>query len=290
VRRALVTGAGGALGRALVARLSAAPDWQVVATGRSPTTPGLEQLDVTCHESVVRAIAATLPDVIFHLAANFSKDFDEAYIGNVCGTRTLLSALAATGSAARLLLIGSAAEYGLVRPEDNPITEGQVLRPMTVYGITKAWQTQLGVLYASHGANVVVARLFNLRAVGLSDRLFVGRVERQIAEVLAGGRATIEVGSLEAVRDYVPVADAVEQILAIAVCGRAGNVYHVGSGSPIRMRDLLSAMLAEHSLGMELVKENNPSSSHQGYDVPIAYADMTETRHLMEQCGHHANN
>jgi GDP-4-dehydro-6-deoxy-D-mannose reductase len=270
--------------------LSTATDWQVVATGRSPAKPGVEQLDVTCRESVVRAIALKQPDVIFHLAANFSKDFDEAYIGNVCGTHTLLSALAATGSTARLLLIGSAAEYGLVQPEDNPITEGQVLRPMTVYGLTKAWQTQLGVLHASHGANVVVARLFNLHAVGLSERLFVGRVERQIAEVLAGARVTIEVGSLEAVRDYVPAADAVEQILAIAVCGIAGNVYHVGSGSPIRMRDLLSAMLAEHGLGMQIVTDRCPSTSHQGYDVPIAYADMTKTRRLMEQWEQHANN
>ena len=290
MRRALVTGAGGALGRALVARLSTAPDWQVVATGRSPAKPGVEQLDVTCRERVVRAIAATQPDVIFHLAANFSKDFDEAYDGNVCGSRNLLESLAATGSSGRLLLIGSAAEYGLVRPEDNPITEGQPLRPMTVYGLTKAWQTQLGLLHASRGADVVIARLFNLRAVGLSESLFVGRVERQIAEVLAGARSTIEVGSLDSVRDYVSAADAVEQILAIATCGIAGNVYHVGSGSPVGMRDLLSSMLAEHGLGMDLVTDRSPSSSHQGYDVPIAYADMTKTRHLVETWEQYANN
>ena len=289
MRRALVTGAAGTLGQALVARLTAAHDWEVVATSRGSAKPGLAQLDANCHEGVARTIAATQPDVIFHLAASFSQDFDEAYIGNVCGTRTLLSALAATGSTARLLLIGSAAEYGLVRPEDNPITEAQILRPMTVYGLTKAWQTELGLLHASRGANVVVARLFNLRADGLSERLFVGRVERQIAEVLAGERVTIEVGSLDAVRDYVPAADAVEQILAIAVCGLAGNVYHVGSGSPIRMRELLSTMLAEHGLGMDVVTDSSPSSSHQGYDVPIAYADMTKTHHLVEKWKQHAN-
>ncbi len=290
MRRALITGAGGALGRVLVARLTDAPDWQVVATGRSPAKPGLEQLDVKCHDSVVRAITTTQPDVIFHLAASFSLDFDEAYDGNVCGTRTLLEALAATSSRARVLLMGSAAEYGLVRPEDNPITEGQALRPMTVYGLTKAWQTQLGLLHASRGAHVVVARLFNLRANGLSERLFAGRVERQIAEVLAGARSTIEVGSLDSVRDYVSAADAAEQILAIATRGTPGHVYHVGSGSPVRMRELLSAMLAEHGLGMDLVTDRSPSSSHQGYDVPIAFADMTKTRHLVEEWEQHANN
>jgi GDP-4-dehydro-6-deoxy-D-mannose reductase len=273
-----------------VDRLTAAPDWEVVATSRASAKPGFAQLDASCRESVAQTIAATQPDVIFHLAASFSQDFDEAYIGNVCGSRNLLEALAGTASTARLLLIGSAAEYGHVRPEDNPIMESQALRPMTAYGLTKAWQTQLGLLHASQGANVVVARLFNLRADGMSERLFVGRVERKIAELLAGTRASIEVGSLDAVRDYVPAADAVEQILAIAVCGLAGNVYHVGSGSPTRMRDLLAAMLAEHGLSMAVVIERDASSSHQGYDVPIAYADMTETRHLMEKWAQHANN
>jgi nucleoside-diphosphate-sugar epimerase len=290
VRRALVTGAGGTLGRALVAHLTAAVDWQVVATGRAFAKPDIEHLDVTCRESVVRAIAAAQPDVIFHLAASFSDDLDKAYDVNVRGIRNLLAALATTTGTARLLVMGSAAEYGLVRPEDNPITEDQALRPMTVYGLTKAWQTQLGLLHASQGADVVVARLFNLCADGMTERLFVGRVERQIAELLAGARARIEVGSLDAVRDYVSVADAVEQLLAIANCGSAGHVYNVGSGIPIKMRGLLSGMLAEHGLGMDVVAERRSSSSHHSYDVPIAYADMTRTGHLLEKWGQHASN
>lgn len=289
MKRALVTGAGGTLGRHLVARLRAVPDWQVAATGRTAAQPWIESLDVTCCQSVRRAILATQPDVIFHLAASFSPELDEAYAGNVGATRTLLEAVAATASAARVVLMGSAAEYGLVRPAENPIAEGQVLRPMTVYGLTKAWQTQLGLLHASHGVDVVVARLFNLRAAGMADRLFVGRVERQIAELLAGSRDTIEVGALDAVRDYVSAEDAVEQLLAIATRGTAGHVYHVGSGVPIRMRDLLSGMLAAHGLGMELALERVSPSSPQGYDVPIAYADMTKTRQLVEKWRSHAH-
>jgi nucleoside-diphosphate-sugar epimerase len=160
---------------------------------------------------------------------------------------------------------------------------------MTVYGLTKAWQTQLGLLHASQGGDVVVARLFNLRADGMAERLFVGRVERQITEVLAGARATIETGSLDAVRDYVSATDAVEQLLAIAAYGTTGNVYNVGSGHPIRMRELLSSMLATHGLRMDIVTESPSASSHQGYDVPIAYADMTTTRQLVERWKDNAN-
>ena len=282
MKRALVTGAGGALGRVLAERIGSARSWSVVATSRQSATPGLEPLDVNSAESVARAISRTQPDVIFHLAASFSQDFDEAYACNVLGARNILAGIAATRSQCRLVLMGSAAEYGRVSPQDNPITERQLLQPMTVYGLTKAWQTQLGLLHATQGADVVVARLFNLRANGVSDRLFVGRVQRQIAAVLAGSSSSIEVGSLEAIRDYVCAAEAVEQILAIADCGAAGKVYNVGSGNPVRMRELLSAMLAEHGLDMTIVNENSPTSSHRGYDVPIAYADMTATRQVVE--------
>ena len=290
MKRALVTGANGALGRVLAARLAAAPGWSVVATSRHAVGPGVEPLDVQCGDSVARTIARTRPDVVFHLAASFSADFDEAYASNVGGTRNLLAALAATAGGPRLVLLGSAAEYGLVRPEENPIRECQPLRPMTVYGLTKAWQTQFGLMHAAQGADVVVARLFNLLADGMSDRLFVGRVQRQIAAVQADPRAAIEVGSLEAVRDYVPVADAVDQLLAIATCGRSGTAYHVGSGRPVRMRDLLSSMLAERGLDMSIVREASPSATHRGYDVPVAYADMTATDALVKQWRTHVEN
>jgi GDP-4-dehydro-6-deoxy-D-mannose reductase len=290
VKRALITGANGALGRVLAARLAAVAGWSVVATSRHAGVPGFEQLDVECGESVARTIARTRPDVVFHVAASFSPDFDTAYACNVGGTRNMLAALAATTGGPRLVLLGSAAEYGLVRPDENPIRECQPLRPMTVYGLTKAWQTQLGLMQAAQGADVVVARLFNLLADGMSDRLFVGRVQRQIAAVQADPRAAIEVGSLEAIRDYVPVAEAVDQILAIAACGTSGNVFHVGSGRALRMRDLLSTMLAQQGLDMAIVKEASPLANHRGYDVPVAYADMTATRALVEQWRSHVEN
>ncbi len=290
MKRALITGANGALGRVLAVRLMADPGWSVAATSRRALAAGLEQLDVQCSDSVARAIARTRPDVIFHLAASFSGDFEEAYACNVGGTRNLLAALSATACPARIVLLGSAAEYGFVQPDENPIRECQRLRPMTVYGLTKAWQTQLGLMHAAQGADVVVARLFNLLADGMSDRLFVGRVHRQITAAQEDPRAIIEVGSLEAIRDYVPVADAVDQILAIAACGSSGNTYHVGSGRPVRMRDLLSTMLAERGLDMSIVRETSDSSTHRGYDVPVAYADMTATQALIEQSREHVQN
>jgi GDP-4-dehydro-6-deoxy-D-mannose reductase len=69
---------------------------------------------------------------------------------------------------------------------------------------------------------VVVARVFNLDGIGIKERLFVGRLQKQIEEVLAGKKSVIELGSLSATRDYVSTDEAAKQLLAIAEQGFLG--------------------------------------------------------------------
>ena len=129
---------------------------------------------------------------------------------------------------------------------------------------------------------MVVARIFNLDGSGLSERLFIGRLQKQINEVLTGQKSVIELGPLNATRDYVTTEYATEQILAIAAHGEAGRVYHVASGKPITMRDILSRYLAIHKLDASIVHEAVDLTNRIGYDVPIIYADVTNTMQLMK--------
>jgi GDP-4-dehydro-6-deoxy-D-mannose reductase len=129
----------------------------------------------------------------------------------------------------------------------------------------------------------VVARLFNLIAPGLSERLFVGRVERLLARYRNGEIDRIELGNLEAERDYIGTGEAVAQLRAVAARGTAGSVYHVASGKPVRIRDLLHGMLATAGVPPEAVAEaKSGAGGRTGYDVPVIYADMRRTRALIE--------
>jgi GDP-4-dehydro-6-deoxy-D-mannose reductase len=281
----LVTGAFGALGQAVIARLRKSGNYRVVATSRLCDDKSGFQLDVRNPEQLAAAINRTEPDLLLHLAATFATDFDDAYAVNVEATRHLLDAVQKSGSRMRILLIGSAAEYGVVRKEENPIREDRVLCPVSIYGLTKAWQTQFAGLYASRGVDVVVARIFNLDGPGLSERLFIGRLQKQIEEVLAGRRSVIELGPLSAIRDYVSTDEAAEQIIAIATHGESGRVCHVASGKPITMRDILIRYLANHKLGASIVRESAALTNRIGYDVPVIYADVTNTMQLMKVWG-----
>lgn len=279
----LVTGGDGALGKILAARLRAAGN-KVVCTGRSMADgTGTAQLDVSEADRVLSVFNEHRPGLVFHLAATFDNDFDQAYATNVQGAQNLLAAAGTADLQPRVILLGSAAEYGLVQPEENPIREDRVLRPVSVYGVTKSWQTSLGVMAAQQGLDVVIARVFNLDGPGLSERLFAGRVARQMQELVAGVRDKIEIGSLTAVRDYINIDDAVTQLLAIAQAGKSGEVYHVASGKPVRMREFLTSKLASYGYEFDVVNEMASLSARTGYDVPVIYADMTKTTLLLTE-------
>jgi GDP-4-dehydro-6-deoxy-D-mannose reductase len=279
VRTVLVTGSTGALGRAVIARLRKERNYHVVVTSRH-CDDGDFQLDVRNTEQLATAINRTEPNLILHLAATFVNDFDEAYAVNVEATRHLLEVVHGSGLCTRVVLIGSAAEYGMVRPEENPIREDRVLYPVSIYGLTKAWQTQLAGLYACRSVDVVVARVFNLDGPGLSEKLFVGRLQRQIDEVMAGRQAMIELGPLSATRDYVSTNEAAEQLLSIAAHAESGRVYHVASGVPVTIREMLDRYLAIYKLDASIVTEAAELTCRVGYDVSAIYANVTSTMQL----------
>jgi GDP-D-mannose dehydratase len=129
---------------------------------------------------------------------------------------------------------------------------------------------------------VIVARVFNLDGPGVAERLFVGRLQKQIAEVLAGRQSGITLGPLSAIRDYVTTEEAAHQLMAIAERGAPGQVYHVASGRPVTMRELLNRYLLRNNLDAAIVQESAALTNRAGYDVPVIYADMTKTTELRQ--------
>jgi GDP-4-dehydro-6-deoxy-D-mannose reductase len=281
----LVTGANGCLGQLVVASLRDREDTTVWTSGRGRAREArYVECDLFDAAAIDALIETTRPEVIFQLAGSLTGDYAKDLAVNAECARHILDATRRRGMRPRTVLIGSAAEYGRVEPDENPVNEERVLRPVSLYGATKAYQTLLASLYShQYGMDVVVARLFNLFASGVSERLFVGSVEHQIEQLKRGQRDVIELGNLSAERDYISGTDAIEQLLLIATRGSAGEVYNVGSGNPVRMQDLLARMLERAGLDMSVVRENSPTAVRSGYDVPVIYADISKTTRLNEK-------
>ena len=283
MKKILLTGGTGALGRAVIALMNKSGGYQVLTASRQCVNDSAVHMlcDICNHEELSNVFDKAKPDIVLHLAATFCGNLDEAYATNVAPAKHILDLVQRNGLNTRVILIGSAAEYGIVRMDENPIQESRLLAPVSIYGLSKAWQTQLVGLYKSQGLDVVCARIFNLYGPGVSGRLFAGRLRNQIEEVLAGKKSVIEIGSLIAVRDYTSTDEAAIQLLAIAEYGRSGEIYHVASGVPVTTREILASQMENSGLDLSIVRESTGFSNHSGYDVPAIYADVTKTKELI---------
>jgi GDP-4-dehydro-6-deoxy-D-mannose reductase len=221
---------------------------------RSDTRP-IQQLAgrVTFHEgdiedpyAVAACVRAAAPDVIFHLAAQSYPSASWAaptatIRTNVEGTINLLESVRAHAPRARVHIAGSAAEYGVVSPEEVPIKETQPLRPASPYGVSKVSQELLGFQYAdSYGLHVVVTRSFIHVGPRQGDRCSIQTFCRQMALIEAGLQEPhIFVGNMEARRDFTHVQDVARALWLLIQRGQPGQVYNLCSAQPTRIGDIV---------------------------------------------------
>ena len=280
-KNALVIGGSGALGPSLIEELIGL-GCTVTWTSRAAETPRSQhlKLDLLNRVEIVSVLESRDFDLIFNLAADLGTNLDSSLNVNVLGLNNLLSVCLDKGDKARIVLIGSAAEYGHIDPLDNPVSEDHALSPVSVYGLTKVWQTQLALHYSDR-LQIVVARMFNLDAPNLKESLFLGKLDKQIAEFKEGLLSEIQTGPLDAVRDYIDVQMAATQICAIGALGEAGQAYHVASGSPISMYELLCKRFEQANLDLKYHRTSASQGSTRSSGVSKIYADITRTSALV---------
>ncbi|HVR72365.1 MAG TPA: GDP-mannose 4,6-dehydratase [Vicinamibacteria bacterium] len=232
--------------------------------------------------SVRRALERVRPDRIVHLAAQSSpqrswEDPAGTLTTNVLGLLHLLEGARSLSLAPRMVVVGSAEEYGLVRPEDNPLGEDHPLRPTSPYAVSKVAQGYLAFQYAtSLHLPIVRTRTFHhtgpRRGEGFAESSFA----RQLAEIEAGRRPPrIEVGNLDTVRDFTDVRDVVRAYWALLERGTPGEVYNVCSGRGVRLADLLEELVSLSGLKVEIRVD---PARLRPLDVPVLVGDPARLR------------
>lgn len=282
-RRVLITGAAGFLGRELAKFFRSRGDSDVLLTdiARLPGSAGasFRRCDLSHAPSARRLLAWARPDRIFHMAGVFSADADQLLRANFLAAQNILEYVRERRPRCRVLLLGSAAEYG--RPLRNPVRESDPLLPFTQYGFSKMLQTLLGQYYfRAFGLEVLVARPFNLYGPGVSPKLFPGRLAKAIEDYAAGRMTRMEFGSLSSVRDFIHASEAVRMIAALCEKGKPGEVYNLGSGSPVTVKDFMKARLAERGIPLSAVRANVPRLVNKS-EVRCIYADIFKLKRIL---------
>jgi len=272
--RALVTGAPGFVGRHLVAHLEAAGD-TIVPFERAGTG-----VDVVEAEAVGEAVAAARPDVVYHLAASthIGESWDApaaVFRVNAEGTLNVLQACSRAG-VDRVLVVGSADEYGAVSPDDLPITEEVPLRPRTPYGASKVAAEYLALqAHLGDGLGTIRVRAFNHTGPGQAATYLVPGLAGRIVTAERDGARSIAVGSLDAVRDFSDVRDVVRAYRLLAEHGTAGDVYNVSSGRGWSVREVADALLAASGADLELRVD---PALVRPVEVPVLVGDAAKLR------------
>ena len=237
--RVWVSGAGGFVGPWLLPRLTR-DRHDVVAADR--------EVDVCDAAAVAAAIDRARPDAIVHLAALASvatsyADPKTVARVNYFGTLHVLRAALHHVPRARVLLVSSSEIYGGSATSD-PIGEDAPLAPVSPYARTKAAADLLGAAFAESGLDVVRARPWNHTGPGQADGYVASSFARQLAEMVLEKRdPVLRVGNLDAVRDFLDVADVVDAYARLLDPGVPRGVYNIATGVPIRIAQLLERLI-----------------------------------------------
>jgi len=287
----LITGIAGFVGGHLTDLLRAEhPEARIAGLVRpgskAPATLGegvrLMEADLEDAASVEAAVAAVRPESIIHLAGQSSVHESWANPAgtlrtNVIGLLNLFEAVRRRRLSPRVLVVGSAEEYGAVDPGAPPLREDAPLRPLSPYAVSKVAQGYLALQYAlSQDLAVVRTRTFPHTGPGRGEAFAESSFARQIAEIEAGRRRPVlEVGNLEAIRDFTDVRDVVRAYWALLERGASGEVYNVCSGRGRSIGDILRSLLEIAGVRVDLQVDRErlrPS------DLPALVGDPSKLR------------
>jgi len=245
-RRALVTGAGGFVGSCLARRLISdghdvdlivrpgSLGWRLAELGSLAT---IREVDLRDEEALRRAVAASAPDWVFHLAAHgaYSWQTDPRGIieSNLMGTLALARACCDIGFDA-FVQAGSSSEYGR---QDHAPSEREAPEPNSIYAVSKVAATLLcRHLAAAHDLRMVTLRLYSVYGPWEDPRRLMPVL---VAHALRGELPPLV--DPDTARDFVHVDDVCDAFLAAAgsAAATADAIYNVGSGTQTTLGEVV---------------------------------------------------
>ena len=212
--------------------------------------------DATSTRDVIEEVK---PDFIFHLAAQSYVPTSwraptESLTTNVLGELNIFEAVRKIGLGCRIQLAGSSEEYGMVYPDEVPITEDNPLRPLSPYGVSKVAQDLLGYqYYMSYKMDIIRTRGFNHTGPRRPPVFVCSDFAKQIVDIEKGLRPPVMyVGNLDAKRDFTDVRDIVRGYFMALEKGKSGQVYNICSEKCYSMREILDMLLAKSNIKIEI--------------------------------------
>lgn len=284
--KALVTGCAGFIGSTLTDRLLT-DGYEVIGIDRFSDYYGRdlkeENLSFAINHPHFRLIEEDIVDMddfpsvdyVFHLAAqagvraSWGESFSVYTRDNIIATQRLLEWYKDI-SIRKFVYSSSSSVYG---DSALPMREDLLVQPVSPYGVSKLAAEHLCYLYwKNYGVPTVSLRYFTV--YGPRQRPDMG-INKFVSSVLNGKPVTVY-GDGTQTRDFTYIDDAVEANILAALCNLKGEVFNIGGGSRISVRDLI--------LEIEKITGRRAHISHtidQKGDVQDTWADTEKASAML---------
>jgi len=280
--RAFITGITGMVGSHLADYLIAHTDWDIVGLcrWRSPLDNLVELVprinrrdrirlvygDLRDEHSINEAVRLSVPDYVFHLAAqSFPRTSFDAPLDtletNIQGTARVLESVKRWAPKAVVHVCSSSEVFGRVPKEKVPIDEECGFHPASPYAISKVGADLLGRFYAeAYGMTVLTTRMFTHTGPRRGDVFAESTFAKQIAMIEKNLiPPVVKVGNLASLRTVADVRDAVRAYyMLVTVKPVAGAYYNIGGTHTCTVRDILDTLLALSPVKNDIRVEVDP--------------------------------
>ena len=207
--------------------------------------------DLIDQSSMINILQKVEPDEIYHLGAMSwvtpSWSMPAAYMQtNAIGTINLFEAMRLLNCNARVLISCTPEEFGDVPEHMIPITEETRIHPNNPYAASKAAQDMISMVYhASYGMQIIRTRAFNhegprrdILGANASWAYQIAKIERGLQ------KPVIEVGNLEATRNFTDILDLVKAYKLAMEKGVPSELYLIGSQNIYTMKECLLKLIS----------------------------------------------
>jgi len=166
----------------------------------------LHYADLDDATTIRRVLAKTQPDELYHLAGQShvgaSFDIPESTCEfTAMGTLRLLEIVRDLEKRPKFLHISSSEIFG--KPETSPQNERTPMRPITPYGVAKAFATNMTSLYRdSFELFACNAICYNHESPRRGESFVTRKITRAAAAISLGRQSKLRMGSLDAKRDW----------------------------------------------------------------------------------------
>jgi NDP-hexose 4-ketoreductase len=282
VTRVVLFGESGFLG-SHIAQALRADDLEVVAISKSGRTwssairnDGIFAFDLV--KDGVTGIANLLehlkPTVIVNAVGALTGSESELEAANLTAVQNLLEAAQQTSPRARVIQLGSAAEYGPVdRGPGDPgssVNEDAICIPIGLYANLKLKAAQL--MLASK-LETVTLRIANPVGPGTPETLLPGAIAQRLRTAILENASEIRSGPLSDYRSYVDARDIAQAVLVVIHAENPPRLLNIASPRAVQVREVVTELVRLSGFQGELIEEN-ALASNRSSAVPWQQADI----------------